>query len=397
MNKTIHNRWLWMATVAVTLTACSPGRADEGDDSKIDPTVNQALPVNSLLGAINGKPLFVEDVFRPIDADLRRIARVSGSRHEFEVQAHDAIQKQIKQQIGDLLIIKAAEDNMDEDDKKRIEMFMNKTKNDILTKNGGSIALTDEYYRSRGSSFERELSDIHRRATVELYLQRSLYPRITITRKMVLDYYAAHIKEYTSDPKVDLYTITIPFARYLPKENVGTDSDNKPIERSIANPSKEQLATAKNQALEWTKTLIQQIKAAPASEFPKFAEDNSVDPKQHSGGRWKETRRGDLLSKQVEDVAFSLAPHTIGPPLVINEDSPTDGAVMIIKVEDVDLGHVVPFTEAQKQIESTMREKQYAALSRDYYNKLFEKAAIEAVESMLDTATNVAVTRYFTR
>ena len=72
---------------------------------------------------------------------------------------------------------------------------------------------------------------------------------------------------------------------------------------------------------------------------------------------------------------------------------------MIIKVEDVDPGGVISFSEAQKKIEAEMRTMRNIcrAVARRYYNKLFEKASIESVESMLDTATSVAVTRYFTQ
>jgi hypothetical protein len=384
----LHNGVLILALAAGSVAWGADDAPDADSSPLVKPLAGQPMAINALLGAINGKPLFVEDVIRPIDADLQRIARVAQTVSDFKVQAREAIQKQIKQQVGDILIIKAAEDSLDDEDHGRVEMFMNKTKNDILTRYGGSAAMTDEFYRSRGSSFDKELSDIRRRAMVDLYLRRTLYPHIAITRRMILDYYQANIKKFTSDPKVDLYTITIPFARFLAKNADGKLPDN---------PTADQLAAARTLAMQRAVALIDEIQKSPPEKFAEFAENNSVDPKQHSGGRWKDTRRGDLLSKQVEDIAFSLPAHHIAPPQVINDDSPSDGAVMIIKVEDSDPGRVVPFVEAQKQIEAEMREKQYAALSRDYYNKLFEQASIEAVESMLDTATDVAVTRYFTR
>jgi len=59
-------------------------RGDDSDTSSMGvPVPNQPLPVNALLGAINGKPLFVEDILRPIDADLRRIARVAQTGSDF--------------------------------------------------------------------------------------------------------------------------------------------------------------------------------------------------------------------------------------------------------------------------------------------------------------------------
>ena len=94
---------------------------------------------------------------------------------------------------------------------------MNKTKNDILSKYGGSMASWRTNTTAAGAVLltgSRRISGGGRQ--FDLFLHRSLYPQITITRKMILDYYQTNIAKFTQDPKVDLYTITIPFAKHLP-------------------------------------------------------------------------------------------------------------------------------------------------------------------------------------
>ena len=97
------NRKLLACAVAGAIVLPALLRADDTPNGSMGvPVANQALPVNARLEAINGKPLFVEDVLRPIDADLRRIARVARRRGAiFARRRAMRFRSKIKQQVGD--------------------------------------------------------------------------------------------------------------------------------------------------------------------------------------------------------------------------------------------------------------------------------------------------------
>jgi hypothetical protein len=385
---------LWAAAIVAALLPASFVFADDdlsphNSDEPLQPViVNQPVSVTAQLGNINGQPVFTQEVLAPIDADLARIARMAPTLEEFKRQARDAIVKQLKNMVGDMIVVRAAKDALTDDDQKRIDMFMNKERFDIITKHGGSVATTEQYFQSIGSSFDKELADKKRQLTIELYLRRKLFPKIQLDRQMILNRYMADIATYTTPASVDLYTITMPFTKHLPKE---ADPAEDGKQRPIRNPTPDQLAAAKAATIAEANEVMAALKAH--GDFAQLAEDHSLDPQRFSGGRWKNTVRGSLLLKQVEDLAFSLPKNTLAEPLMIKPNE-RDGMVVIVKVGDVQPEEVTPFSTAQVTISAQLRNEQYVKLSRDYYNQLFSDSSVEAENEMVTTALDVAVTRY---
>lgn len=370
-------------------------RAANAPDGDITPLMsyqpNQSFTVNAYIGMVNGEPLFVENILRPIDSELQRIARIARNIGEFRSGAREIIETQMNRRVYDSLIEKAAKDTLNEEDNRRVEAYMNRETKDLLTHYEGSAAKADQSLRAQGSSMEKMLADKKRDFTVQLYLHKVLYPKIIVTRKQILEEYQRNLKAYTVQPEVDLYTITLPIRRFLPTETAA-NGRRVPISR----PTPEQVRDAAAKATARAQELIAQLRQG--AEFAKVAEDESTDPKAKEGGRWPHTQKGMLASKQIEETAFALAPHSIADPVVLeNPTDPTLSAVVIIKVEDVVAGHIIPFSEAQKTIDNRLREQQFRALTREYYDKLRKKAAIEGVDRMVDTVTDAAVTRYLVK
>jgi hypothetical protein len=361
-------------------------------EAAVTATANQELTINAYLGMVNGEPMFVEGVLRPIDADLRRLARLARNLPDFRIQARDAIEKQLHTQIGDALMMQSAKDALTEADNKRIEAYMNKVTKDLLTKYQGSAAKADQDLRAQGSSIEKELENTKRDLITYLYKQKMFTPKVVVTRRMEMDEYQRNIKEYTVPAEVDLYTITIPISKYLMEKTPGPDG--KPV--AIDSPTAEQIKAATDQAVAEAKDLTAQIKAG--AEFADLARDHSADIKKKLGGRWPHTRQGMLASEEIEKVAFALPAGGVADPLLLsNTDRPTQARVVVVKVGEVTVPHVINFAEAQSGIEKRLRDRQWVELNEDYFRKLQEHAAIEGVDKMVDTVTDAAVTRYLVR
>lgn len=371
-------------------------KAPAPPEPKVDTTpsfpieVNQPLTVDGYIGMVNGEPMFVDGVLRPIDAELKRIARIVRDLGEFRAAARDTITKQINVMISDMLIVKAAKDVLSEDDNKRVDAYMNKTTKDLLTKYEGSAAKADLDLRAQGSSMDKDLAEKKRRFIVELYLHRVLWPKIVVIRKSVLDEYQRNLDKYTLPAEVDLYTITIPVAKFLPKESGPRDTMVP-----VTHPTSEQVKEATSKAVAEARKLIAQIKAG--EEFATLAELNSADPKSKNGGRWPHTRQGMLALLEIEKAAFALPENSIAEPVVVFNDDAFKCAVVVVKVGKVQAASIVDFTKAQDEIERKLREVQYVTLTGEYYRKLREKAAIEGVDRMVDMVTDAALVRYLAK
>lgn len=386
----MNKRLLPLVLMAGALWASVPaalGQTASAPSGEKDPLVpltpNQALPMNALLGLVNGDPIFVQDILRPIDSDLTKLAKSARNLNDFKSQAYDLIRRQVNTQISDRLTMQKAKSALSDEDNQRVEIMMNKVRHDLLTQYAGSEAMADQALRARGSSLEKELNDKKREFIRKIYLQRTLWPRITVTRANILNYYETHIKDFTFDAEVDLYTITIPVDRFL----------RGPDGKRVVNPSQEQVKQATDAAMAKARDLITQIKGG--ADFAMLAEDNSIDNQKRNGGRWPRTRKGSLAREEVEKAAFSLPANGLADPVYLPEPDPAKARVVIVKVGDVQPARVTPFAEAQRDIESRLRESQWIKLMREFSDKLAADAAVEGtMERMIDTATEVAVSRY---
>lgn len=384
-------RLLPIVMVAGMTAGLSPAvMAQTAPSTDKDPLVplspNQALTMNALLGMINGDPIFVQDILRPLDADLTKLAQNARNLNDFKSQAYDMIRRQVNAQVSDRLTMQKAKSSMADEDNQRVEIMLNKVRHDILTQYAGSEAMADQALRARGSSLEKELADRKRKFIRELYLRKTLWPRITVTRAQILNYYETHIKEFSFDAEVDLYTITIPVDRFL----------RGPDGKRIANPTTEQVKQATDAALAKARDLIQQAK--DGADFAVLAEDNSIDNQKRNGGRWPRTRKGSLAREEVEKAAFSLPANSFAEPVYLPEPDPAKARVVIVKVGDAQPARITPFSEAQRDIDSKLRESQWIRLMREFSDRLASEAAVEGtIDRMVDTSTEVAVARYAVR
>lgn len=348
---------------------------------------NLPVTIDAYVGTVNGTPVFVDDVLQGVDEELRAVAKSSRGVGSFRMQARATVEKQVEIRISEILMDHAARQTMSEDDERRVEAYVNRTRKEMLTQFGGSTAVADQKLAAKGSSLEKEVAKKRAEVIRQLHLQKTLYPKIVVTRDMIQKTYDREKgTKYSLPAEVDLYTITIPISRYL-KETLPDGT-----QQAIAEPTEAQLQQATNLAVERAKALIEQLKKG--EEFAKLAEENSADPRRLHGGRWPKTRKGMLRWEEVEKAAFGLSANSIAEPVVVKEKNPADSLVMVVRVGEVSQARVVPFEEAQKDIERRLRETQYVTLTNQYYAKLREKSAVEGVNKMVDAAVDAAVARY---
>lgn len=373
----------------------NPAQSDTKPNEGLAPVrAEQKFTTNALIGYVNSEPIFVMDMLRPINDELTRLSDPKSGRdiNTFKIEARRAIEAQLKRHVSDTLLLANARTTISEEDTKKIDMFMNKERNDLLAKYGGSQATADAALRAVGSSFDKELQDKRRRVMTELLLHRELMPRIVVTRPMILEEYKRNTAKYSQDAEVDLHTITIPVGRFL----VEKDPLNPEKDRRIKDPTPERIRSAEIEATNAARDLLNRIKKG--EKFAELAGEYSADSRKNNGGRWPRIKKGALADQSLENYAFTLKSDSLGEPLLIRDaDDPFKSKVVIVKVGEVKQAKTLSFEEVQDKIRDDLRNKQYNEMMTDYYNKLYKKAAIEAVDRMVDVCLEVAVTRYAVR
>jgi hypothetical protein len=363
---------------------------------------DEALTIDALLTTVNGQPIFVKDVIRPLDAEFRRLGDPSGpggatSLRDFKERAYEKLHAQLIAMVGDLVMYSVAKDQLGEDEIKRIDAMLNKYEHDLLAKYKGARALADAELMKRGSSVDKELLAARQQMMVERYKQKVIRPQITVRRQDVLEAYEKNIKRVTVYPEVDLYQITINVKRFLVEP---ADGGGKPV--PIKDPTADQIRKAEGDALALAQSICEQLKKyeelKKGEDFAALAQKYSDDPRgTFYGGRWQHLKRGTLVREDVEKKAFSMKANTLAEPFLSPDKDPTKAWAVVLKVGDVVEGHIKPFEEVQEQLESELVQQQYKQLLDAYYKKLYERSAIdnkERVEAILETATAVVVAKY---
>src|SRR5271170_3845218 len=321
---------------------------------------NVSLTTNALLGFVNSEPVFVQDLFRPIDAQLRSFATNSHSISEFRDEARLAIQRQMHTYVENTLVLSAAKAALSDDERRGLEAYIAKQRSDLLSKYGGSQAQADLALKTTGSSVENEIETERNDMIIRIYLHKELYPKICVTRQMVLDEYER--SKHQEDAEIELFTITLKITRWL--REPGENGKLGPI---MTNPTPAQIRQAEQMAMNQAKDLVSQIRKG--ADFSRLVEDNSQDARANYGGRLPNVKRGSL-NAALEDIAFSIPANTVGDPVLLRDSDFHLEAVVIIKIGQKKEARIIPFSEAQQDIADALQRKQFSDLEAQYMLKL---------------------------
>jgi len=371
----------------------APGRSGAGvvgaeNGPLVSVQANQTMTTNALIGFVNDEPIFLNDLFRPIDADLRRLAATSRTLTDFRQTAGALINNQITQRISESLVVAVAEAQLTDQEKAWIEAHLALARSNLIADHGGSVPAADRALAASGSSVDKEMADQRRRWIKEMYIEKNVMPKVVVTRQMVLDAYEKDPGKWRQPAQVELYTSTPPIAKWLREPTA--DGTIGPI---LADPTPARIQDAETQTLDQAHEIIAKLKTG--ADFARLVEDyDSRDEARSTGGRTAGVHRGSRLNARLEDYVFSLPADTLGEPLLLRDPDFTKTTVVVARVGKKSEARTVPFEEAQTQITNDLRQAQLRELQQQEMDKLSRGAAIEAVDRMRDVALDAAVTRY---
>jgi hypothetical protein len=377
----------WAQQIAPPGSPANAPAAAEPHTVAVGSQLEDARTVNALAGYVNAEPIFVQDILRPLDDQLQKMAAQARNLNEFRRNAQAAIHVQLQNYLFDLMASSKAKASLTEQDKAQIEVILRMQLHDLLAKHGGSRALADQDLRARGSSVDREIADVRRKLIKELYYRKELWPKIVVTRQMVMDAYQRDPKKWQKDAELELFTISIPVARWLREPS--TDGTRGAY---LKNPTPAQVQQAEQQAMAAARDIVQRVKKG--EDFATLAEDNSADPRKNAGGRYPHVKRGSMANQKVEDYVFTLPANTVGEPQLVHDADPLQEVVMVVKVGEKTEAHQVTFNEAQAEITKQLQDQQLAELQNQFLLKLEQSSPVENLARMEDTVVDAAVTRY---
>lgn len=182
-------------------TSISTNETDTDSDdgtASTRPRSEQALPVDAMVGHINGEAVYADQIF-----DINLVAQLEsfGRRYDgkaFGDAAGGVIQDRLQGIIINKLILGEAERNLQEGQRRGVAARIQAEREELLRFYGqGSLAKAKaEFLKERGKELDQHLVDFREELVIGSYIRSKVMPKIVVNQRDVERYYADNIDKY---------------------------------------------------------------------------------------------------------------------------------------------------------------------------------------------------------
>jgi len=166
--------------------------------------------LDSLVGQINGRPIFADAFFAPIDAKLR-LAAEQNSRLRFLQMLEIEIAQHLRDILESELILAQAQSQLTEQQQMGLFAFLEQQQSQFVLESGGGSKeeAGRRLLEERGITMEDFMEQERQRALIQLILQQEIAPRIVISWKDIEREYAERRAKYNPPAQARIVQIWI--------------------------------------------------------------------------------------------------------------------------------------------------------------------------------------------
>ena len=156
--------------------------------------------VDSLVGQINGKPIyatkFLSEIDRRLIAEAEKVKDAQNGKDRWLRVARDIIAGQLNRQVQDDLLLAEARAALTTEERQGLLFFVNRLRENIASGYKGSEILADEELRKEGLSLEGKVEKEKQDVLVRTLVQRYIGPRVNPTFRDVQRVYDRNYAKY---------------------------------------------------------------------------------------------------------------------------------------------------------------------------------------------------------
>jgi hypothetical protein len=316
-------------------------------------------PAGSPVLFVNGKPITVQEVLEPILPDLIDEARAAISEQDYYRTVAKIVSEEVRRQATTIVVYEQAKKKLPDKADEVLEKDAERAVQRYIDARFGGVRAR---YEAHLKALDLTMKDITERAKRQMlvahFLRERFEPLISEPRRQeLLRYYQAHVAEFTTPAKAELFLIEIPV-----QEELGG-----PLAQATAG----QVTAARQEARRRLERAREEIDSGV--EFTAVAKRYSKGAYHDKGGAWGEINPGSLtrdLAKAAE-VLFTLNEGQVSDIIE------TPGTLFIVKCGKKTDAVQLSFEESQPRIVERVREEQYNHLSSQYIGDLIQRAGID--------------------
>lgn len=328
---------------------------------------DQVVPVGGVIARVNGTALYTDEVLRDVRPILRARAQTM-ERERYAVVAEREIRQQLERLVGDEVRLSQAKRILAEPEKEFARQRAFQWRQTQITEAGGSF--TEANRRAKQLGYEDLDAMVDRKfdaLLIEVYVQRKLLPRITVTPAEMRQRYAQEVDtQFTLKPKAQWRLLR--------------------INESAAGGQEAAVAKAEK---------IKAEIASGALDFPTAAgeyNDDALLREKNGDMGFGLMERGSYRYTEIEDAVYEAEPGATVGPLPLKDSQ--GAAQVLVYVEQKTQGRVRSFNEAQADLETQLRQEKYTELMAEEARGEKAVALVERLSDGVQTAVDIALLDY---
>lgn len=323
----------------------------------------EPVVLDSLVGQINGRPVYASEFLGPLGASLRGLALETKDENAWRAKAAESIYKVLKRRLRDELLITESQSSFTPEQKKGLLHFVQAIREDLVSNAGGGAAVAaDEAYRERkegqGRGLDEEVKSELDQEMVRLQVRTKVIPLANVSWRDVQLEYNRRYAEF-NPPATAMFRVI-----YIP--------DSKPDVLS-----------------EFTRRIEAGEGFAPLASLP----ENDFLSKE--GGQWaRQFGRGFaegifFQDREYNDAAHQLRPGQTSPPIHIKNRTAW------VHLDGINSPPGKPLYDVQVRLYNELREERLQEEAERYVTRLENKGSFSDVQSMVRRLLAIAHERYF--
>jgi len=343
-------------TVEPTNTTASPSTSST--PAQLPLNAPAPFVLESLVGQINGRPVFASEILEPLDGRLRAMAAKTKDRAKWTADAKNAVIQQLRQLIEEELILAEARSSLSPDQRQGLFQFLGRIQETMVAQQGGSTVAADEAARaSSGRSLTQKTRDKLDEILIAEEIRQRVGARVLVTWRQIQLEYERQFDKYNPKPAAVFRMIAVPASK--------ADAIEQVKARLIAGELFEDVADdAVNVLGEGEASTI----------YPTFT------------GALSEGKYFDIPA--LNDAARSLNVGQAAGPIM------HDGSAWWLQLARIDRPAARSLYDAQLEIENGLLEKRKEKELSRYFNRLKARGNFSKIEDMVDRLMAVATERY---
>lgn len=191
-----------------TTLSAGPGGPAPGPTVR-EPEPGELVVIDSLVGEVNGRPIYAEEFFAPLDAYLRdRAQRLTPP--DFERELDRVIQSQLRTVIQNELFLAQSRASLTPEQQQGLFHWMGQIQENLIAQGGGTRAsATNRLLEDEGTTLDEKVREITDIALLRRLFEEKIKSRVIVSWRDIEREYERSREEYNSPARVKISHIRL--------------------------------------------------------------------------------------------------------------------------------------------------------------------------------------------